>query len=128
MPRTKTLPKKKPRKKAKPKTILQEARARAAETGDLPHEWLLKVSRGEPIIQRRLIIEYHKAGPKKGEELSRSWIEEEIYPSFDTRVDAAKASAPFYAPRLATQTMQFGKETTENIVKALATLAEALPV
>ena len=56
--------------------IAREARARAQATGQLPHEFLLSVTRGETIGEKS--------------------------PSLDQRIDAAKASAPFYAPKLAT--------------------------
>jgi len=48
---------------------------KARETGDLPHEFLLKVSQGQPI--------------------------DGVIPDLELRLDAAKAAAPFYAPRLA---------------------------
>lgn len=53
----------------------QKAREEAAKTGQLPHEFLLAVSRGE------------KVG--------------EYEPTFEDRLDAAKAAAPYYAPKLA---------------------------
>lgn len=52
------------------------AREEAAKTGELPHEFLLRVSRGEQIDD-------HK-------------------PAFPERMDAAKAAAPYFAPRLST--------------------------
>lgn len=51
------------------------AREEAAKAGMLPHELLLAISRGEAIDGH--------------------------VPSFAERVDAAKAAAPFYAPKLA---------------------------
>jgi hypothetical protein len=56
--------------------ITQRAREAAARTGELPHEFLLRISRGEEIDGHT--------------------------PEFAERVDAAKAAAPYYAPRLAT--------------------------
>ncbi|HJX17774.1 MAG TPA: hypothetical protein VJ437_06210 [Acidiferrobacterales bacterium] len=53
----------------------QVAREKAARTGELPHEFLLQVMRGHKITG-------HK-------------------PTFSERMDAAKAAAPYYAPRLA---------------------------
>jgi hypothetical protein len=52
----------------------------AANTGELPHEFLLRVSRGEAIAM---------PGQKKPH-----------YPTFEERVQAADRAAPFYAPRL----------------------------
>lgn len=64
--------------KGRPKGSLNRAsraiRERAAASGLLPHEFLLAVTRGE-------LIDGYK-------------------PSFAERLDAAKASAPFYAPKL----------------------------
>ena len=48
---------------------------KAAASGLMPHEFLLSVSRGEPIG--------------------------DYAPSFAERLDAAKAAAPYFAPRLA---------------------------
>jgi len=58
----------------------QRAREEAAATGELPHQVLLRVSRGESI-------DGHK-------------------PSFAERMDAAKAAAPYYAPKLAATTVE----------------------
>lgn len=52
----------------------RDAIERAKVTGELPHEFLLRVSRGEPI---------------DGDS-----------PSLQMRVDAAKAAAPYFAARL----------------------------
>lgn len=49
---------------------------RAHETGELPHEFLLRVCRGEKVF-----------GEKDA-------------PDLNARIAAAKAAAPFYAPRL----------------------------
>lgn len=61
--------------------VSQKAREAAAKTGKLPHEILLSVSRGEPL----------RWGP----------TQEEAWPTPDQQIDAAKAAAPYYAPRLA---------------------------
>jgi hypothetical protein len=52
------------------------AREEAAKTGELPHEFLLRISRGEEINSHT--------------------------PSFAERMDAAKAAAPYFAARLST--------------------------
>lgn len=74
-------------------TLLSVQKAR--EEGILPHEWLLKVTRGEPIKHTVTNRETDKDGVEK-------IVHEEIdvYPDFETRVDAAKACCQFYAPRL----------------------------
>lgn len=52
----------------------RETRERAAASGLLPHEFLLAVTRGEAV--------------------------DGYVPSFAERLEAAKAAAPFYAPKL----------------------------
>lgn len=52
-----------------------KAREEAAKTGELPHEFMLRVMRGEEIDGHT--------------------------PEFKDRMDAAKAAAPYFAPRLA---------------------------
>lgn len=54
----------------------KKAREEAAKTGELPHEYLLRISRGEEIDGYK--------------------------PTFTERMDAAKAAAPYFAPRLST--------------------------
>lgn len=58
----------------------RKMREAAANTGELPHEFLLRVSRGEMIVM---------PGQKKPH-----------YPTFSERVQAADKAAPYYAPRL----------------------------
>lgn len=53
----------------------QETIAKAEAAGMLPHEFLLAVSRGEAVG--------------------------DYQPTFDERLEAAKAAAPYYAPKLA---------------------------
>jgi hypothetical protein len=93
------------------------------ETGLLPHEWLLKVSRGEGIEHKRWVVKYDAKGNEKGREL----ITEEIYADFPTRLDAAKAAAPFYAPRLAVQTVSVSGNS-DAVSDTLKAIAEKLPV
>jgi hypothetical protein len=69
--------------------LAKEAREQARLTGDLPHEWLLRVARGE-VIMRRHVDEDGVITEKK-----------EDY-DFDKRLDAAKAAAPYYAPKIST--------------------------
>lgn len=60
------------------------SRLAAAESGELPHQFLLRVARGE-------IVDDHQ-------------------PTFAERVDAAKAAAPYFSARLAsTKIEQIGK-------------------
>lgn len=67
-----------PRGGARPGAATRRTREiadKAAESGMLPHEFLLAVVRGEAV-----------GG---------------VTPTFDQRLDAAKAAAPFFAPKLA---------------------------
>lgn len=95
----------------------------AKESGLLPHEWLLKVARGEAVPHKQWKVKYDKSG----NEISRELVEVEFYADFATRIDAAKAAAPYYAPRLASQVLNV-KGGNEAVAKALADIAEKLPV
>lgn len=68
-----------------------DAREKAALTGELPHEFLLRVGRGETI----------------GEHV----------PTFQERVDAAKAAAPYFAPKLAGASIEL---TTKESARTLS--------
>ena len=63
------------RKAGQPNKLTQLVIEKAKATGDLPHEFLLKVSQGQEI--------------------------DGVVPDLELRLDAAKAAAPFFAPRLA---------------------------
>jgi len=99
------------------------AREAAMETGLLPHEWLLMVSRGEGIKHKRWVVKYDA----KGNEKSRELVEEEVYADFPTRIDAAKAASPYYAPRLAVQTVSVSGNS-DAVAETLKSIAEKLPV
>lgn len=103
--------------------VTAKAKQAAMETGLLPHEWLLLVSRGEGIKHKRWVVKYDT----KGNEKSRELVEEEIYADFPTRIDAAKAAAPFYAPKLAVQTVSVAGNT-DAVAQTLKDIAEKLPV
>lgn len=70
--------------------IAMEAREKAKATGQLPHEFLLSIARGEAIF--RDVVD-----PATGEITKQL----EVY-DFDARRDAAKAAAPYYAPKIST--------------------------
>lgn len=112
--------------KARP-IIDQLSKIEAKLAGILPHEWLLKVMQGEPITQKYVVPVLDKSGVVIGQEVH----EKEIYPDFDMRHEAAKAAAPYYAPRLATQVVTIrGREdmlnqmTDEQIDAAIRALTE----
>ena len=87
----------------------------AMETGLLPHEWLLKVSRGEPIQQKR----WKDIVDEDGAVIDRELVEDILYPTFDVRMDAAKAAA--------TQTVSV-QGGNEAVAEALKLMADKLPV
>ncbi|CAB4172119.1 hypothetical protein UFOVP931_46 [uncultured Caudovirales phage] len=103
--------------------VTAKAKQAAMETGLLPHEWLLQVSRGEGIKHKRWVVKYDK----NGKEVSRDLVEEEIYADFPTRIDAAKAASPFYAPKLAVQTVSV-TGNSDAVSETLKAIAEKLPV
>ena len=103
--------------------VTAKAREAAMEPGLLPHEWLLKVSRGEGIVHKRWVVKYDA----KGNEKSHDLVEEEVYADFPTRLDAAKAAAPFYAPKLAVQTVSVSGNS-DAVAETLKSIAEKLPV
>jgi hypothetical protein len=59
-------------------------------SGILPHEFLLNICRGEVVIEK-YVDEYGVLQ------------EREVYPDIGMRIDAAKAAAPFFAPKLSVQ-------------------------
>lgn len=65
------------------------AREAAARTGLLPHEILLSMARGEPVR----IVKIGAEGERR-----ETWQEVDL----DTAKDAAKAAAPYYAPKMST--------------------------
>ena len=70
---------------------LAQSIAQAAQTGQLPHEFLLSIMRGEPAKQVDQI-----ALPDGTVEL----VEREVFADFDTRVALAKELLPYFAPKL----------------------------
>lgn len=115
---------------AKRITAKAQADARAKATGDgklLPHEILLKAANGECFKQKKLHITYYRSGPNKGQEKSREWIEEDYWPTVHEQIDAAKAAAPYYAPRLAAQTIGTDENTADALTEVMKQLASKLP-
>jgi len=103
----------------------------ASMSGKLPHEILLDIARGEPIVHKVWVSKRDKKGnvirDEDGHEI-QELVERIHYADFAMRVDAAKAAAPFYAPRLAAQQVNLGNLDPKDIVTTMAKLAERLPV
>lgn len=95
-----------------------------AQMFELPHEWLLRVARGEPIRQRRLVVQLH---PHSGVEMSRTWVEEDWYATFEQRLVAAEKAAPYYAPKLAAHTIAPAHNDIDAMRELFAALADRLP-
>jgi hypothetical protein len=72
----------------------KRAREEAQKTGELPHEFLLRVARGEQI--------------------------DGYAPTFPERVEAAKASAPYFAPKLTATDVSADLRTTNRSVSELS--------
>lgn len=68
--------------------IAREAREKAMETGMLPHEILLDMARGNPQVE-------YVPEPNTGKIVERI-----VVLDVDQRRDAAKAAAPYYAPKI----------------------------
>jgi hypothetical protein len=79
----------------RPKGAVNRLSAKAVEaaqrSGELPHEFLLRIARGEEIDGHR--------------------------PTFQERMAAAQASAPYYAPKLAS-VEQRGQTNVLNVIAA----------
>ena len=90
--------------------ISKEAREKALASGELPHEFLLRIARGE-IITRQF------RNPATG----RMETVEEQY-SFEDRKDAAKAAAPYFAPKISTVEVIKGvaEDELDSIIAKLA--------
>ncbi len=108
------------------KTDIRAEKAR--EDGHLlPHELLLRAANGECFIHKKLHITMFRRGPRAGQEKSRQWVDEEYWPSFTEQVDAAKAAAPYYSPKLATQIIGTNEQTSTALAAVMKQLSSQLP-
>jgi hypothetical protein len=74
------------------------------------------VVRGDPIPQKTWKTTVDKNGVVTGREL----VTEDVYPDIEMRQDAAKAVAPYYAPKLAVQYIALDQtHSTEDELKAM---------
>lgn len=110
-----------------PKERVKELVKASAGGGLMPHEILLKAARGESFRIKKLVITCYKSGPNKGQEKSREWEEQEYVPSYAEQIDAAKAAAPYFAPRLATQMVKTDARTADALTGVMKELAGKLP-
>ena len=82
--------------------------------GELPHEFLLRICRGE-LIEHGTVID-----PNTGEEVPAY-----VQPSFSERIDCAKYAAPFFAAKLSSVEILKGSNNDEldAVIAELATQA-----
>lgn len=91
--------------------LTREARRRAQETGLLPHEILLSMARGE-------LQQVWELDPVKGEAVAK-----QVPVDLEQRKDAAKAAAPYYAPKISTVEIirNVADDELDRIIAQLAT-------
>jgi len=120
--RKKGIPNKKPTVAKLSKKTLINMRLEL-ETGLLPHEFLLQVMRGEIEVSiPHEVDEYDEDGCKTGNKIVE-W--EKQIPDLAMRIDAAKAAAPYYAPRLAAMQIDLNQQT--NVTLTSITLIKKSP-
>lgn len=95
--------------------LAKEARERAQETGELPHEILLSIARGNPQPVRSVAYDEDSG------EITVKITGYEI-PDLEQRKDAAKAGAPYFAPKISTVEVISGVSDDEldNIIALAA--------
>ena len=87
--------------------VSKAARERAAATGELPHEFLLRIARGVDDFDDYVTV--------RGRQVLRK-----RKPSFAERIDAAKSAAPYYQPRLAQADMRHsGHITLDQVAESV---------
>lgn len=127
MASTPNTPRKRGPAKSAEKKVVEKIVADAKKEGLMPHEILLKAARGESFTVRKLVIVKYKSGPNRGEEKERRWVEEEYYPTFNEQIECARSAAPYFAPRLATQTVKTDENTADALTQVMKELAGKLP-
>lgn len=90
--------------------LAQEAVDAAKASGELPHEFLLRMARGQPVF--REVVDSETG------EITRI---QETY-GIEERKDAAKAAAPYFAPKISTVEVITGVQDSEldSIIAKLA--------
>lgn len=101
----------------------EEAEPLRPPRGVQPHLWLLAIVAGEPVLQRV----WQDAKDIRGCTIGRELIEREVYPDLDTRISVAKSIAPFFAPKLSSNTVGVDKSAGDQVAAILADLAAKLP-
>ncbi len=93
--------------------LSREARESAKLTGLLPHEILLSMARGQPQAEYEV--------DEDGEIKLKGMVSVDL----DKRMDAAKAAAPYYAPKISTVELISGASDDDlnSLIKELAAQA-----
>jgi hypothetical protein len=95
----------------------------------MPHEILLHAARGGAFVECVAIViadERSYANVDASvDELTR-YDEVVYYPSYSEQIDAAKAAAAYYAPRLSSASVS-SDVTAESVIDALRDVATRLP-
>lgn len=95
--------------------LSREARERAQQSGELPHEILLSIARGNPQPVRTVTFD------KETGEIDVKVTGYEV-PDLERRADSAKAAAPYYAPKISTVEVITGvsEDELDNIIALAA--------
>jgi hypothetical protein len=90
--------------------LAREAREKAARTGLLPHEIMLDIARGNPQTEQLV------------DPVTKKVTKTTVAVSLDMRLDAAKAAAPYYAPKISTVELLAGANENEldRLIEVLA--------
>jgi len=113
------------RPRNQPNRLSQELIRQAKQDGDLPHEILLKLARGQPIRIKRInkqtgLFEINEEG---------HFIVDWLQPGLSEVIDCAKAAAPYFAPKLSTVEMIQGVSDDDlNRIIALAATEAGLSI
>ena len=127
MASTPSTPRKRGPAKSAEKKSIEKIVADAKKSGLMPHEILLKAARGECFKVRTCVIVKHKSGPNRGEEKERRWVETDYYPTYGEQIEAARSAAPYFAPRLVSQTVKTDENTADALTQVMKELAGKLP-
>lgn len=106
----------KPKRKPSSTAVARRAAAETARaTGQLPHEILLEIARGTPLIQSRMEWD-------EGAQVFKAVAPVVLIPDLQMRMAAARDAAPYYAPKLSALEILQGM-TDDQLDEALAVLA-----
>jgi len=103
--------------------VTNATREAAMASGLLPHEWLLKVARGD-AIEHTTVVDVYDA---QGNVIDRRKVTIDHYATFSERIDCAKAAASYYAPKLGAQMVAVNNDGGFDFVGILDTLSKKLP-